>query len=56
MPKCRELSLVPTADISIPLKIIRLIRVDVSIAQGILMFIWGEPSAEVSRTLVSPHR
>jgi hypothetical protein len=39
---CRSFLLVPTTDISIPEGIIRLISLDVSIAAGILMFIWGE--------------
>ena len=55
MPECRELLLAPTADISVPLEIMRFIGVDVNIARGILMFIWGEPNAEVPRTFISPH-
>ena len=41
-PMCRSFLLVRRADISIPVGILRFISLDVSIAGGILMFIWGE--------------
>ena len=40
-PMCRSFLLVPAADISIPVGIMRFISLDVSIAEGILMFVWG---------------
>ena len=39
-PMCRSFLLVPAADISIPVGIMRFISLDVGIAGGILMFIW----------------
>ena len=40
-PKCRALLLVVTADMCIAWVRVRSVGVDVSIAVGILMFIWG---------------
>ena len=40
-PKCRELLLVLAADMCIVLVRVRPVGVDVSIAWGIRMFIWG---------------
>ena len=40
-PKCRNLLFVLTADMCIALVRVRSVGVDVSIAAGILMFIWG---------------
>ena len=52
-PKCRTFLLVPTADISILFGIICL---DMSIPEGILMFVRGKPSAKVSDFFISPSR
>ena len=40
-PMCRTFLFVPTADISIAYVRVMSVSVDVSIARGILMFIWG---------------
>ena len=40
-PKCRNLLLVLTADMCIAYVRVMSVSVDVSIAGGILMFIWG---------------
>ena len=46
--------LVPTADIRIPSGTIRVLCADVSIAVGLLMFMWGKPNAEVLCFLLVP--
>ena len=53
MPKCRDLLLVLAADMCIAKVRVRSEGVDVSMSWGILMFIWGNPSAEVSRSFTS---
>ena len=47
--------LVPSADISIAEVRVRSVGVYVSIAVGILMFIWGKPKAEVLCFAICPH-
>ena len=53
--KCRTILLVLTADMCIASVRVRSVVVDVSIAGGILMFIWGKLSTEVSSSFISPH-
>ena len=53
---CRELLLVRTADMCIACVRVSSVGVDVSIALGILLLIWGKPNAEVSIFCISPHR
>ena len=54
--QCRSVVflLFPTADISIPERIMKLLCSDVRIARGILMFIWGKPKTEVLCFLLVP--
>ena len=53
-PKCRKFLLVPTADMCIAYVRVMSVSVDVSIASGILMFIWGQLSTKVSPAFISP--
>ena len=48
MPKCRTFLFVLTADLGIPVEILKFLCADVSIAKGILMLMWGKPNAEAS--------